>query len=129
MKTWKIRVWWSLFHFFHVICKISNFNMRSPKHLTQASCTELTLLVALWNSTNKDYVVYSILKKNTVINKGHLNSEHELIFVPFFRKKKSMNWPCSSTDNLGSLFGECIEHEITLRILSKLYQICIDDSA
>ena len=41
---------------------------------------------------------------------------------------KSCPWN-SSIDNLGSLFGECIEHEITLRILSNLYQICIDDSA
>ena len=30
---------------FHVICKISNFNMWTAKHLTQASCTELTLLI------------------------------------------------------------------------------------
>ena len=29
--------------FFHVICKISNFNMWAAKHLAQASCTELTL--------------------------------------------------------------------------------------
>ena len=29
--------------FFHVVCKISNFNMWTAKHLVQASCTELTL--------------------------------------------------------------------------------------
>ena len=29
--------------FFHVVCKISNFNMWTTKHLAQASCTELTL--------------------------------------------------------------------------------------
>ena len=29
--------------FFHVICKISSFNMWTAKHLGQASCTELTL--------------------------------------------------------------------------------------
>ena len=33
-----------LSNFFHVICKISNFNMWTAKHLVQASCTELTLL-------------------------------------------------------------------------------------
>ena len=33
----------SLFHFFNVICKISNFDMWAAKHLGQASCTELTL--------------------------------------------------------------------------------------
>ena len=39
-----LRVWCSLFHIFHVICKISNFNMWTEEHLAQASCTELTLL-------------------------------------------------------------------------------------
>jgi len=29
--------------FFHVIGMISNFNLRTAKHLVQASCTELTL--------------------------------------------------------------------------------------
>ena len=29
--------------FFHVICKISNFDMWTAKYLAQASCTELTL--------------------------------------------------------------------------------------
>ena len=33
-----------LFHIFHVICKISNFNMWTTKHLAQASCTELILM-------------------------------------------------------------------------------------
>ena len=28
--------------FFHVICKISNFNMSTTKHLAQASSTEFT---------------------------------------------------------------------------------------
>ena len=40
----KTRVWHFLFHYFHVICKISNFNMWTAKHLAQASCTELTLI-------------------------------------------------------------------------------------
>ena len=43
VKNWKVKVWWSLFHFFHVICKISNFNIWTAKHLAQASCTEFTL--------------------------------------------------------------------------------------
>ena len=38
MKNWKLRVRYSLFHFFHVICK-----MWTAMHLPQASCTELTL--------------------------------------------------------------------------------------
>ena len=32
--------------FFHVVCKVSNFNKWTAKHLAQASCTELTLS---WN--------------------------------------------------------------------------------
>ena len=32
-----------LFFVSHVVCKISNFNMWTAKHLAQASCTELTL--------------------------------------------------------------------------------------
>ena len=43
VKNWKLSVWGSLFHFFHVICKISNVNMCTAKHLAWASCTELTL--------------------------------------------------------------------------------------
>ena len=43
MKNPKLRVWCSLFHLFHVICKISNFKMSTAKHLWQASCIELTL--------------------------------------------------------------------------------------
>ena len=30
---------------FYVICKISNFNMWTTKHLAQGSCTELTLKI------------------------------------------------------------------------------------
>ena len=41
MKNWKLRVWCSLFHFFHVICKIPNFDILwTVKHLAKASCTE-----------------------------------------------------------------------------------------
>ena len=35
------------YFFFHVICKISNFDMQTAKHLAQASCTELTLTLTL----------------------------------------------------------------------------------
>ena len=52
IKNWKLRFWWSLFHFFHVICKISNFNMWTAKHLAQASCTELSLLTYHCEITN-----------------------------------------------------------------------------
>ena len=52
VKNWKLRVWSSLFHFFYVICKISDFNMWTAKHLAQASCTELTLLFSSFQLTN-----------------------------------------------------------------------------
>ena len=47
VTNWKLRVWCFLSHLFHVICKISNFNMWTAKHLMQASCTELTLSFAV----------------------------------------------------------------------------------
>ena len=43
LKTKALRFFVSIF--FHVNCKISNSNMRTEKHLAQASCTELTLTV------------------------------------------------------------------------------------
>ena len=50
-EKWKLRIWYSLYHFFHVICKISNFNMWTAKHLAQASCTELNLKKNSWTLT------------------------------------------------------------------------------
>ena len=43
MKKWKLSVLCSLFHFFHVIYKISNLNTWNAKHLAQVCCTEVTL--------------------------------------------------------------------------------------
>ena len=40
VKNWELRVWCSLYHFIHVICKISNFDFWTAKHLAQASCTK-----------------------------------------------------------------------------------------
>ena len=39
--------------FFHVVCKISNFDMWTAKHLAQASCTELTLPTLVTDSIEK----------------------------------------------------------------------------
>ena len=55
VKNWNLRVWYSLFHFFHAICKISNFYTWTARHLAQASFTKLTLpyntiYLALYNS-------------------------------------------------------------------------------
>ena len=41
--------------FFHVICKISNVNMWTAKHLVQASCTELTLPNKLFGPSVFDF--------------------------------------------------------------------------
>ena len=52
---------WNLFVlFFHVVCKISNFDMWTANHLTQVSCTELTLHEA-WNSifVHEQFVIFS----------------------------------------------------------------------
>ena len=47
-ENWKLRVWCSLFHFFHVIWKILKFNMWPEKHLVQAFCTDLTLILKIY---------------------------------------------------------------------------------
>ena len=53
IKNWKLRVWCSLFHFFHEICKISNFNML-PKSIW------CKLLVMSWlYLTNVILCIYS----------------------------------------------------------------------
>ena len=39
--------------FFHVVCKISNFNMWTVEHLVKISCTELTLLSLILLPTKK----------------------------------------------------------------------------
>ena len=38
-----VTFWGFFIFFFYVVCKISNFNMWTAKHLVHASCTELTL--------------------------------------------------------------------------------------
>ena len=49
--------------FFHVICKISNFNILTAKHLALASCTELALpkhsnkLTKIGHNFRKDKVI------------------------------------------------------------------------
>ena len=63
MKNWKLRVWWSLFNFFHGICKISNFNLWTAKHLAQASCTELTLPLLRVNSFSSKIIFYLVNSK------------------------------------------------------------------
>ena len=42
--------------FFHVICKISNFNVWTAEHLAQASCTELTLIMNFHDFLNEKNV-------------------------------------------------------------------------
>ena len=49
-----------MFHFFHVICNISNFNMWTTEHLVQAFCTELTLMNCFMK-----FKVWKLLKVDT----------------------------------------------------------------
>ena len=75
----KLRVWPSLFH---VICKISNFNMWTAKHLAQASCPELTLHFT-WNITilSQIYTTGSLL-----VHVADMTSYYDVEFV--FQAKK-----------------------------------------
>ena len=70
-----------MFWIFYVVCKISNFNMWTAKHLAQASCTELTLkqtamplyldsiFETVWNriAVVKTFKFVSNLKKSKII--------------------------------------------------------------
>ena len=57
--------------FFHVVCKISNFNMWTAKHLVQASCTELTLSISIERS-------FMFRIKGRLKNKVH---NYDLMFI------------------------------------------------
>ena len=46
--------------FFHVVCKISNFNIGTAKQLAQASCTELALLLKMFDPVVQTMVRNSI---------------------------------------------------------------------
>ena len=61
VQNWKLRVWCCLFHFFHVICKISN--MWTTKHLAQASCTELTLKIKMDRTEISSIIMLEIIKE------------------------------------------------------------------
>ena len=72
VKNWKLRVWCSLFNFFHVICK--NFDMWTTKHLAQASCTKLAL--------PEDFVIAT----------GHMHSVREFVEKSFAFISKEIVW-------------------------------------
>ena len=76
--------------FFHVICKISNSNMWTARHLVQASCTELTLSI----------------KRKTKIKQGQWIANQKLkTYQTVWRKpKKQQNDKsiCEKTENQGS---------------------------
>ena len=50
--------------FFHVVCKISNFNMWTAKHLTQASCTEVSLQSQFFNLAKMSQSYYSLFEQS-----------------------------------------------------------------
>ena len=62
---------------FHVVCKISNFNKWTAKHLAQASCTELTLP-----------------RHDSYIDTGHLfrtSPTQRLVFKAYFLRSRFQN--------------------------------------
>ena len=69
-ETWKLRVWCSLFHFFfHVVWR--TFDMWPAKHLSQASCTKLTLLniwLSFENACAKIRMLYHSAFHSIVLN-------------------------------------------------------------
>ena len=102
VKNWKLRLWCSLFHFFHVIFEISNFNMWTEKHLAQASCTELTLLYTmrgfwlksiifksciLW-ATYPPQIVYVAYKRPLLRSRCFWRLTLDLTLASFWKSKK-----------------------------------------
>ena len=92
---------------FSVICKISNSNMWTAKHLAQASCTELTLMQACFN------VPISIF--NFQPNEKVENNKYPI------------NWPENSNSTLEIFWHQFqfIAHSINKSIqLKKISKIC-----
>ena len=81
-----------MFHFFHAICKISNFNMRTAKHLAQASCAELTLQFEIrsirGNTLSKGII---LLTMNSKSGNGDLPDKNQ--FRKFFVLKSGVQIP------------------------------------
>ena len=55
--------------FLHVVCSISNLNMWTTKHLAQASCTELTLI--LKNFANSQTLFWIIRKFLLIVGRNN----------------------------------------------------------
>ena len=78
--------------FFHVVFKISNFNMQTAKHLAQASCAELTLQ---WKEYETDSL-FLILGQNLPTNYlliylFCINHEPEIIMLVHQIKTKTIS--------------------------------------
>ena len=86
-KNWKERVWCSLLYFFfHVICKISNFDKGTIKHLAKASSTEMTWTIFEWPLTtnSKVHIFWEgpIILRNLHLRKTYLRWRFPKIFGP-----------------------------------------------
>ena len=116
VKNWKLRVWCSLFHFFHVIYKISNSNIWSEKYFAQASCTESTLLLSYdlsccWVNWSIEETTANYSRSKCVINKyryviatNNYKSNHVKLKIAFnhlyvIYKKIGTNNCSTNTDN------------------------------
>ena len=77
VKNWKVGVFVS---FFHVICKISNFNTWTAKHLAQASWNELTLPQIEPNSTSWQYPKINYLVLITTFYSSFCSPPSSVVF-------------------------------------------------
>ena len=97
MTNSKRRVWCSIFHFFHLICNISNFNMWTAKHLAQASCTELTLRCTMQWTSMVAYLAALLYQLASPAHThaqplGTLNWSFSQYFNPILIKSKFEKW-------------------------------------
>ena len=89
-KIWHFDVF--LFCFFHVVCKISNFDMWTSKHLAQASCTEFTLLRVLELGSHTTFLLTRPrLHYRSPKNSFFLGSNEEKLFF-FHLSLKRVRW-------------------------------------
>ena len=72
--------------FFYVICKISNFNMWTTKHLVKASCKALNFLKACSKCFAINILKFEILQ----ITWKKWNKEHQILSFQFFINKSSI---------------------------------------
>ena len=98
---------WCFIFVFHVVCKISNFNKWTAKHLAQASCTELTLIFcANAIATEK---LWSITIKTTSLFFSTKTRNH-ICFLPNNGRKKYHKYVLASCKKFSSTFKASLDN-------------------